>query len=517
METTTYEMKFEAGSAGAFTGMASVYGNVDRDGDRVERGAFAKSIEEAKANGIPLLWAHNPQQPIGIITELEETDTGLLVKGRFVLDSQEASSKYALAKAGAVRGLSIGFITKAAQRDPANGVRTITEIDLREVSLVTFPANELAGLTSLKEAAVVAASKEEGDMPDDIKTGDQGTPETKAATIDDVKAIADQISGLEAKMNRPSVPAAPKDDVETKAFDQFLRTGAVAPGMETKDLTLGSGGTAGFLAPEQYIAELVKDIVEFSPVRQAARVSQMNASTARLPKRTGRLNAVWVGETEARTETEPSYGDQTFTPHEMACYVDLSNQALEDSAFNIEAELRMDFAEEFGQTEGTAFVTGDGNGKPTGFTTAAVTEVTSGSAGTFDADDLIDLFHAIKTPYAQRGAWMMSRATIAAARKLKDGQDQYILNMQGLNGVPTTTILGRPVVEVPDLPGVATAESPIWFGDFNRFYRIFDRVELQVMRDPYSQAANGMTRFHARRRVAGAPLVAEAVAKLTIG
>lgn len=88
--------------------------------------------------------------------------------------------------------------------------------------------------------------------------------------------------------------------------------------------------------------------------------------------------------------------------------------------------------------------------------------------------------------------------------------------MQGINNTPVTTLLGRPVIEMPDMPDIGSGEFPIVFGDFAQGYRIFDRISLSVLRDPYSQATNGMTRFHGRKRVAAGVGKAEALRRLKI-
>src|SRR3981189_1021703 len=110
----------------------------------------------------------------------------------------------------------------------------------------------------------------------------------------------------------------------------------------------------------------------------------------------------------------------------------------------------------------------------------------------------------------------MNTATLGIIRKFKDGQGRYLVNIEGLDNTPVTTILGRPVIEMPDMPDVGANASPVIFGDFTHGYRIFDRISLSILRDPYSQATNGMTPFHGRRRVAGAVGKSEALRKLKI-
>jgi HK97 family phage major capsid protein len=194
---------------------------------------------------------------------------------------------------------------------------------------------------------------------------------------------------------------------------------------------------------------------------------------------------------------------------------------MEDSEFNLDEELSQEFSEQFAVTEGAALVNGDGAGKPEGLLQHAdVAETVSGSAGSIadasgQANGLIDLYHGLKTAYALRGTWLLNRATLGEARKLKDGQNNYIWQPGLASGIPNT-ILGQPYVEIPDMPDVAANASPIVFGDIRRGYTIVDRINLSVLRDPFTQATSGNVRFIARRRVGGQVVLAEAIRKLKV-
>jgi uncharacterized protein len=127
-------------------GWASIYDYTDSQKDIVVRGAFAKSLK----NGKPaMLWQHRMDSPIGVWDVAEETDKGLLVRGR-ILDTATGNDAYKLAKAGAVKGLSIGYTPKRQEFDRDKGTRKLLEVELHEVSLVTFPANDRAKLTRVK-------------------------------------------------------------------------------------------------------------------------------------------------------------------------------------------------------------------------------------------------------------------------------------------------------------------------------------------------------------------------------
>jgi HK97 family phage prohead protease len=127
-------------------GWASIYDYTDSQKDIVVRGAFAKSLKSSKP---AMLWQHRMDCPIGVWDVAEETDRGLLVRGR-ILDTVAGNDAYKLAKAGAVKGLSIGYTPKRQEFDRDKGTRKLLEVELHEVSLVTFPANDRAKLTRVK-------------------------------------------------------------------------------------------------------------------------------------------------------------------------------------------------------------------------------------------------------------------------------------------------------------------------------------------------------------------------------
>jgi HK97 family phage prohead protease len=139
-----------ADEAGVFTGYASIFGNVDQHGDVVVPGAFRKSLSE-RGNVVPLLWQHDTTEPVGVI-ELVEDSKGLrVVRGEINLETAQGREAYALLKQGAIKGLSIGY--QVVQDGWQGKVRQLKELKLMEVSLVTFPANELAGVTAIKDGS----------------------------------------------------------------------------------------------------------------------------------------------------------------------------------------------------------------------------------------------------------------------------------------------------------------------------------------------------------------------------
>lgn len=135
---------------GLFEGYASLFGIVDLGGDEMAPGAFRRTLERRGAPNIRMLWQHDPSMPIGTWLSMAEDGRGLKVKGRLNLAVERAREAFALMREGAIDGLSIGFRVKTARKAATGGVRRLIEVDLWEVSLVTFPMLPQARVTSLK-------------------------------------------------------------------------------------------------------------------------------------------------------------------------------------------------------------------------------------------------------------------------------------------------------------------------------------------------------------------------------
>ncbi len=145
--SSEYAVKADA-ATGRFAGYASLFDVVDKDRDVVQRGAFAKSLRVRPE--VKLLWQHDAKQPIGVFTKIVEDARGLFVEGQLLLEVQAAREAYALLKGGAINGLLIGYRVADYTLDPATGYRRLHAVDLLEISLVTFPANEKAVVGRVK-------------------------------------------------------------------------------------------------------------------------------------------------------------------------------------------------------------------------------------------------------------------------------------------------------------------------------------------------------------------------------
>jgi len=359
----------------------------------------------------------------------------------------------------------------------------------------------------------------------------------------EAKKEKEHVDELEAKLNRLALAGAASPEARAEELKSKVNVwsravvGAATIGVqnlnadqrkaladveaEYKALSIANDTTGGYLAPTEYVREIIKSVTEISPVRSLVRVRTTASKAISLPKRTGQFAAQWVAEQGTRSETDGlRYGMWEIPTHELYALIDISEQNLEDSAFNMEAEIRGEASEQFMLAEGTAVVVGNGVGKPQGFmdTGAGLGENISGSAATVaDADGqangLLTLKHAIKTAYVRNATWVLNRTTLGSVRKLKDADKNYIW-MPGIAAGKPNTIDGDPYVEVPDMPSEGAGAFPVAYGDFQRGYTMVDRIQMSMLRDPYTQATSGNIRFLFRRRLGGQVVLAEAMRKL---
>lgn len=492
---------------GEIEGIAWPFGSPDRVGDVIEKGAFANALPP-----LPILASHVDGDAVGVWDEITETDEGLTVIGRLLVNEvARAKEIRALTREGALRGLSIGFKTlKALPR--RGGGRTITKLELLEISVVAVPAHPGARITSSKGNDMTDTTEDKTeDSAIEALSAKMTEIEKKADPAPLLAPLVARLDKLEAKTNRPGGKEEKADDTaERKEFIDFLQTGRI----EGKALTIANDTSDHVLAPEQIESEFIRNLVEYSPIRSIADVRSTTAGAVILPRRTGITNAQWVDETGPRPESQPTFGQSKIEIKEVATYVDISLRLVEDSG-NVVAEVTQALAEDFGQKEALAFVSGDGVLEPLGILSdPAVPEIAAAGA-TLDPDELIAMMYALPATYRNSSTWVMNGATLAAIRTLKDGDGRYLWQPSYQAGLPET-ILGRPVLDAIDMPDVETGETGIILGDFKRGYRIYDRVSLGILPDPYSQRTNGLMRYHARRHVGAGVVRPDAFRKLVM-
>jgi HK97 family phage prohead protease len=196
LEWKSVQIDVKAASSGLIEGYASRFGQIDQGGDMVVRGAYSASLMTKASNGIKIkmLWQHDPSQPIGVWDALSEDETGLYVKGRLLPSVAKAKEVQELVESGAVDGLSIGYKTIRSERGQ-KGERILKELDLWEVSVVTFPMQQSARIDAIK-----AADMSERDM-EELLTQDAGLSRSIARKLmaggfDAIRAKQDAGTGI---------------------------------------------------------------------------------------------------------------------------------------------------------------------------------------------------------------------------------------------------------------------------------------------------------------------------------
>ncbi len=341
------------------------------------------------------------------------------------------------------------------------------------------------------------------------------------------KAMEERIQEVETKFNRPGAPgaASAQADEYKEAFVEFIRN-PMDPANQTKlyelqrkatDVQTSTAGSGGYALPEVISREIAKQVQDTSPIRQIARVVQVGTSDYKELVNLNGFGTEWVGETTTRSQTNtPDLGEVAPTFGEIAAKPEATRHSLEDLFFNVESWLMGAGAEQFAIAEGTAFVSGNGTNKPTGFLdgTPVTTADGSRSFGTLQYkatgvaadlsddpfDEMHDLAFTLKAGYRGNARWVMNSNTMAKFAKIKSTDGVYLLQASQADGAPDR-INGYGVTIAEDMPDIAADAFPVAFGDFTRGYLIADRVGMGIVRDEVTKP--GYIRYIMYKRVGG--------------
>lgn len=305
---------------------------------------------------------------------------------------------------------------------------------------------------------------------------------------------------------------------ETKsAWSNYIRSGELSGlrALEGKSLTT-SDNEGGYIAPIETENSIDMALKDASPFRSIATVRQIGSGQFKKPISAGGAASGWAGETEARPETTAPVLDLIdFPAGELYAMPAATQTLLDDSVADVDQWLADEVRDVFAAQETTAFTSGNGLNKPRGFldygqqedsvqTWGNVGYVSTGTDGDFDSsapgDALLDLIYAPKPRYRPNASFVMNRRTVGIIRKFKDSDGNYIWQAAKEAGT-ASSLLGYPLVEVEDMPDIASDSTPIAFGDFRRGYLIVDRQGVRVLRDPYS--AKPYVLFYTTKRVGG--------------
>lgn len=347
----------------------------------------------------------------------------------------------------------------------------------------------------------------------------------KSARIDDfLDQQKKRIDDMILKQARPLLEGRRRDSENAdqrehkQAFDAYVRAGEFLglKEIERKALSAGSGPDGGYLAPPNTEDEVLRRLSLLSPIRGVASVRRVSVGTYKKAFSTVGAASGWVGETAARPQTNsPTLAELSFPAMELYAMPAATQTILDDAVLDIDSWLADEIETAFAEQESAALVNGTGTSQPKGFLN--YTKVANGSwswgnigylatgiAGGFAAanpsDQLVDLIYALKGTFRQNGSFVMNRKTQAVVRKFKSSTGEYLWTPPAAVGQPAL-LMGFPVVEVEEMPDIATGSFSIAFGDFRRGYLVVDRLGLRILRDPYS--AKPYVLFYTTKRIGG--------------
>lgn len=375
-----------------------------------------------------------------------------------------------------------------------------------------------------------------GDITALIEGVNKGFEEFKAATVEKDKEIAarfddvvttDKIDKIEASLGdlqgaidtaNAKIAAAeisggadPVKDAEyTESFRAHFRKGDVSA-----SLNKGADDEGGYLAPVEWDRSITSALIEESPMRQIAGSQTISkAGFTKLFNLRG-TGSGWVDETGGRPETStPQFDQMVITPGELYAMPGATQGMLDDAEINLESWIAGEVQTEFAQQEGLAFVSGNGDNKPSGFLTYAegaanagknplgpIKVIQAAAANTVTEDELLDLIYAVPSTYTMGSRFVMNRTTMGVVRKLRDSDGRQLWQPSSALGEPST-LLNYAATEMPDMPQLAANATGIAFGNFQRGYLIVDRMGVRILRDPYT--AKPKILFYTTKRVGGA-------------
>lgn len=335
-------------------------------------------------------------------------------------------------------------------------------------------------------------------------------------TEEKVARISDALDGqkrmldrLVLKSRRPEIGGSGAGRVveaseHKAAFESYVRTGEIGglKRLEAKAVSAVTSPDSGYLVPPETEAEIGRRLAIVSPIRAIAGIRTVSSNVYRRPFATTGFETGWVGETDARPETNtPTLVELEYPVMELYAMPAATATLLDDTAIDIDQWIASEVEMAFATQEGAAFVNGDANKKPKGFLDytkvaeaswawGSIGYLLTGVSGAFAAsnasDVLVDTIYALKAGYRQSAHFVMNRKTQGAIRKLKDAEGNYLW------APPATadgraTIMNFPVAEAEDMPDIGANSYSIAYGDFARGYLIVDRLGVRVLRDPYSQ------------------------------
>ncbi|MEK1351413.1 phage major capsid protein [Limosilactobacillus fermentum] len=364
---------------------------------------------------------------------------------------------------------------------------------------------------------------------DILSAEDNATYERMEKDVVDLGKEIDRLNkqaAIDNELNQPTTNAivgAPTLGKESGAKDQYdqsfwnMMRGNVSANVMNA-LKEGSDSDGGYLVPDEFENQLIQKLHQENVLRSISHVIQTSSGDHKIPVVASEGTASWLDEEAAYTESNSSFGQVTLGAHKLGTLIKVSDELLNDSAFDLTNYISTEFARRLGDSEEEAFLTGNGTGRPTGIlndSNGAKDGVTAADADAITFDELIDLFYSLKEPYRKNAVFLMNDSTVKAVRKLKDQNGQYIWQPSVQLGTPDM-ILNRPVFTSQYMPTLSAGNKIALFGDFS-YYWIADRQGRTFKRLNELYAVNGQVGFLGSQRVDAKTILPEALTTLKMG
>ena len=347
----------------------------------------------------------------------------------------------------------------------------------------------------------------------------------------DVKALGNEIERLEnqaeldAKLSAPTsmpVHADPKASAKknvrptataeySEAFWNMLRNkGNYSEVMNA--LSVGEDPKGGYTVPDEFEKKLIEALEENNIFRTLATVIHTSSGTRKIPIAEDSGEASWIDEGEEIPEADATFGQTTLGAYKMGTMIKISNELLNDSAFDLASYIARRFGVRMGNAEERAFFTGDGQNKPLGLlaeTGGAPVGVTASTQSKVTFDEVFQLYYALKSPYRKNAKFLCNEALLLQLMTLKDKNDNYIWKPSLEVGKPNT-LLGRPIITSTYMPAIAAGTKALVFGDYS-YYWVADRQARTFKRLNELYARTDQVGFISTQRVDGKLILPEAV------
>ena len=336
--------------------------------------------------------------------------------------------------------------------------------------------------------------------------------------------IIERREALDLEMSKPtSAPISTNPNAKTeektgrssdeykKSFWQAMRN-KKNPYEAVNALQIGTDSEGGYLVPDEYESTLIEKLHDENIIRQYATVIKSSNGDKKIPVVAGYGEATWTDEEAAYTESDDSFGVITLGAHKLTSIIKVSEELLNDSVFDLEQYISKEFVRRMAAAEENAFINGTGTGRPTGILQTAETGKTTAAAAAITADEVIDLYHSLRSPYRKNAVFIANDSTVKAIRQLKDSNGMYLWQ-PGLKEGQPDTLIGNRIISSAYMPEIGAGKKPILFGDIS-YYWIADRQGRTFQRLNELYAATGQVGFRTFQRVDGKLTLAETVKTL---